>query len=156
VLSATTPSTVVGQTKRPRSRGLAAGLRFQKHTALLGDGRENGMLVDAAAALLAQSLDRLTVLPEGDGLAADVGIGHPDVLAPGQFDEDRAEIAGIVFDPKLADAVIDQMGQRSILVDDAEQVDAVTTDQAFLKRKEVMNQGGRISGSPHRRAGLPL
>ena len=53
------------------------------------------------------------------------------MLAPGQFDEDRAEIAGIVFDPKLADAVIDQMGQRSILVDDAEQVDAVTTDQAF-------------------------
>src|ERR1700761_7295849 len=114
--------------------GLAALLCLEQQTALFRNRCENCVLVDSAAAFPAEPLGGLSMLPESDGLATEVGIGHPDVVAGKQFDKHGAEIPRIIFDPQLTGAVVHQMSQPTILISDTEQANTVAPDDAFLKR----------------------
>ncbi len=73
-----------------------------------------------------------------------------------QLDEHRLQVARVVLDPQLAGATVHQVGQRAILVEYAEQADAVAPDDPLLEGQEVEQQRRRVGRHTHLPPGRPL
>lgn len=86
----------------------------------------------------------------------EVGIGRPHVAAPRQLDEDRAEVARVVFDPHRSARLADQVRERPVVVGDAEQVHAVAAHHPFLPGQEIQHEGVLVPRQPERGSRDPV